>query len=511
MQNIYKHFSIIEIRTYDTETEKLLPKITDDVLTILNSIEQGIVIIGLDKNLLYLNDYTLHLTNHSKKEDLLGMPCYLSICTREKNGCPMIDQKKEHHTAECQLVARDKLRVEIIKTTTFVEYRGKKAILEFFFDITKQKTIERELASKNRFISSVFESLPHSFHIIDVKSAQVLMANKIAMGNFKEIHPGMTCFQLTHNRDEPCVDSDHQCPLNLVKETKKSVITRHTHYWHDGEAREYEVHGSPILNENGEVAQMIEYSIDITDRILAQKEKELLQKQVFQASKMASLSTLAAGIAHELNNPLTGIMGFAQIIQMQAKENEKLKTDAEKIITSALRMKTIIDQLSRFCSRADDYCLVKMDVTRVIKDSLILLNKLLVNKNIVLELKLMDNEFLILVDAMKLENVFHNLILNSKDAFESSGKIDDKKIIISTQNIGDNLLITYEDNAGGIPENIIGMVFDPFFTTKGVGGGVGIGLTIVHEIIKNHNGEISVSVDRSRGATIFKILIPKAK
>src|SRR3989339_171879 len=358
---------------------------------------------------------------------------------------------------------------------------------------------------------TVLESLPHPFYVIDANSYKILLANSAARGAQNFLNAQTTCYQLTHHRNTPCHEGEVNCPcpLETVKRTKKSFVIKHTHYVEDGVAREYEVHGHPIFDENGNVSKMIEYSLDITDRLVAQKEREILQKQIFHISKMASLTTLASGIAHELNNPLTGILGFAQIIEMQATGNEKLISNVSKIITSAMRMKAIIEQLGRFCVRPEDYRLQSIDLNKIIKSSLILLNKHLEHRNIIVELNLTEKECEVFGDDMKLENVFHNLILNSRAAFEKSSQTMEKKIVISSNIEGSNAIVTYMDNAGGIPAENIGRIFDPFFTTEEAGKGMGLGLSLVHEIIQGHKGEISVVSDCKKGITTFKISIPQ--
>ncbi len=130
-------------------------------------------------------------------------------------------------------------------------------------DITDYKKAEEQIKKQNEFFNIVIESLTHPFYIIDVKDYKVIMANSAS--NFGELTDDLTCYLLTHKRNEPC-SAEHPCPLEKIKETKKPVIMEHTHYDKEGKLKYYEVHGYPIFDSNGELIQIIEYNLDITER-----------------------------------------------------------------------------------------------------------------------------------------------------------------------------------------------------------------------------------------------------
>ena len=134
---------------------------------------------------------------------------------------------------------------------------------------------------RRRFLEHVIQSLAHPFYVIDADTFEVVMANAAAHANAGE--GGATCYALTHGRDVPCDGEEHACPLRMVKETRKQAVVEHRHCMADGELRIFEVHGFPVFDEAGNIIQMIEYSLDITERKHAEAERENLIHQLEKA------------------------------------------------------------------------------------------------------------------------------------------------------------------------------------------------------------------------------------
>ena len=131
------------------------------------------------------------------------------------------------------------------------------------------------------FMRLVIESLPHPFYVINVKDYTIALANKAA--RLGCLTPASTCYSLTHHSDRPCVDAGHPCPLAAVRQTRKSIVVEHLHYNQKGEARSMEVHAFPIFDADGELAQLIEYSLDITERRQLEREREQLVQELQEA------------------------------------------------------------------------------------------------------------------------------------------------------------------------------------------------------------------------------------
>ena len=133
-----------------------------------------------------------------------------------------------------------------------------------FEDITERVRAEEKIQGQIEFLNTVLESLTHPFYVIDANDYTVITANSASGLDLSKGE--RTCYALTHGRREPCDVSDHQCPLEVVRQTRKPTTIEHTHYDRDGNPRILEIHAYPILDSRGNVIQIIEYSLDITER-----------------------------------------------------------------------------------------------------------------------------------------------------------------------------------------------------------------------------------------------------
>jgi len=156
-------------------------------------------------------------------------------------------------------------------------------------DITEKTRIDEQIRQHSRMFENTIESLLHPFYVLDVKTFKIVMANK-ATAIYGDITEDSTCYALTHNKETPCVGSEHTCPIAEVRKTKKPVKLEHIHYDREGNPRNIEIHGYPIFDDNGEVIQMIEYGLDITERKKA--EEELLQANKRMKSDLESAAEI---------------------------------------------------------------------------------------------------------------------------------------------------------------------------------------------------------------------------
>lgn len=260
-------------------------------------------------------------------------------------------------------------------------------------------------------------------------------------------------------------------------------------------------------NEFGSLARLV---INYQDSI---KEKASMQAQLYQAGKMASLGTLGAGIAHELNNPLTAVLGYADIIHETIKndslKSDKIKQQVAAIITQAERMRVIINHIREF-SRAETGDKWKDEnINNIIGNTLILMRQQILNNGIELIENLDPKLPLVLCDQVKLESVIQNLLINARDAIKDLANSRRGRIEISTKFLTEtkSISISIKDNGTGLSQKVQEHIFEPFVTTKPVGSGTGLGLSLVFGIIKEHGGDITFNTDADKG-TEFTILLP---
>jgi C4-dicarboxylate-specific signal transduction histidine kinase len=246
-------------------------------------------------------------------------------------------------------------------------------------------------------------------------------------------------------------------------------------------------------------------------------EKTRQQSIIMQKSKLESLGELAAGIAHEINQPL-GIMALA-LENLQVKFNKGIATEKyrnEKInfvFENIFRIRKIIDHIRTFSRDSDTSTIGELDINRAVKRCLNLIGTQYLNHNIDIQLLLNDNTELAIGDTNAFEQVILNLLSNAKHSVdEKEAELIEvnyqKKITIKSFNKKDKVILIVEDNGLGIPKENINRIFDPFFTTKPEGVGTGLGLSIVFGIIKDMKGNIFVESEQSKFAR-FTIELPK--
>lgn len=236
-----------------------------------------------------------------------------------------------------------------------------------------------------------------------------------------------------------------------------------------------------------------------------------LESSLMQAQKMESLGLLTSHIIHDFNNLLSGIMGYASLLEKKIADNPKVKKYVTTIINSSERASTLINQLLNF-SRKKMAEKEILNINDLIKESLDFLAMNL--KVINLDIHLYQSQILLQADKTKISQILINLIINARDALENVPqpilRIKTDLVDISNQSNlldGQYAVIEISDNGSGISRENLNKIFEPFFTTKGQGRGTGLGLAIVREIIHDYNGQIEVNSEIGRG-TFFKILLP---
>lgn len=264
--------------------------------------------------------------------------------------------------------------------------------------------------------------------------------------------------------------------------------------------------------------QILFSSREITKRKKAQEDKNRLQEQLQQTQKLESIGTLAGGIAHDFNNILTVIIGLSELLLSEIDRSDPNYSNLETIHESGLRAAKLTEQLLLFSRKKDpEYEVININET--IHDLSKMLERL-IGENINMTNQLEKNLWDINGDKNQLEQVITNLVVNARDAMPNGGDLtirtknevieSDKAKTIPDIEPGEYILLSVEDTGHGISKDIQNKIFDPFFSTKEMTNGTGMGLSVVHGIIKNHNGLINVYSESGEG-TIFKIYLPRIR
>jgi signal transduction histidine kinase len=253
---------------------------------------------------------------------------------------------------------------------------------------------------------------------------------------------------------------------------------------------------SPIFNNNGEITGTVLVARDVT-------QQKRMEEQLILTDRLASIGELSSGIAHELNNPLTSVIGFSQLL-MEGDVPANMKEDLGIVYSEAQRAAVIVKNLLTFARK---HAPVKQlsQVNAVIEDVLRLRAYEQKVNNIEVENRLSPDLPEIMMDHFQIQQVFLNIIINAEFAMQEAHHKG--KLVITKEKLDGIIRISFADDGPGISKENLKHIFDPFFTTKEVGKGTGLGLSICHGIVTEHGGKIYARSEKGQGTT-FIIELP---
>lgn len=340
----------------------------------------------------------------------------------------------------------------------------------------------------NQLIQEYVMIIGADYRIIDINDnllKKLGLTKKDAVGQF--------CYKIAHKQSVPCSDKNHQCPLRKTLETKKPSQETHIHKGKNNKDIYYSISIYPLF-ENGEVIGTVELSRDITNDINVQK---ALMKQ----DKLVSIGRLSAGVAHEINNPLTTILTTSMLIQEDFDPDNPTYKELQTITDETLRCRKIVASLLDF-ARQTKPAKNFSKINDIAIECLQLTKKQAAFNNIAVKQNLSENIPGIYMDKDQIQQALINLILNAMEATNSGGRITITTVFEPQDEV---IEIAVSDTGEGIDEDHVDKIFDPFFTTKE--SGTGLGLAITHGIIEQHGGHIDVKSKSGRGTT-FTIRLP---
>ncbi|MBN2020656.1 MAG: hypothetical protein JW749_10585 [Sedimentisphaerales bacterium] len=258
----------------------------------------------------------------------------------------------------------------------------------------------------------------------------------------------------------------------------------------------------PFLKEEQSLLDAIARQIAfIVERQQAKEERAQLQKQLMHADRLATIGQLAAGVAHELNEPLSSILGFAQLAQRNPRLPEETVHDIQRIVTASLHAREVIKKLLLFARQTPTFK-GHVNLNNIVSEALGLFEHRFENEGIEMTYTFCPRMPEMTADAGQLTQVMVNLIANAIQAMPEGGKL---KVLTDVQDM--YVVCVVEDTGVGMTEEVLDRLFVPFFTTKEVNQGTGLGLPVVHGIIKSHGGKIEVKSKPGKG-TKFTIRLP---
>ena len=363
-----------------------------------------------------------------------------------------------------------------------------------------------EMLRSRSTLQALFDGITSPIYIVD--SDYQLVAVNLACARMAHVLPsaeadakareaerdallGRRCYQTLFGRQQPCPGCRMADTLHQGQGTQRAERRSDA----DGQPTEWEISTYPIRDEKGQVIQVIILNQDVTD-------KHRLETSLAQSEKLAAVGQLAAGVAHDINNPLSAIIANTQLLQRDLPPDDDRQESLELIAKAGDRALRVVRNLLDF-ARQDRYEFAATDVNNSLQSALDLIEHQLVTHSITLACDFAPDLPLIQASHDHLQSVWLNLLLNARDSFAGEAG----EIRISTRRQGDEISIIVIDTGMGIPPERLNRIFEPFYTTKKAGQGTGLGLSLCQRIVKRHGGRIQVESQVGHG-TAFTVSLP---
>ena len=481
---------------------------------ILDSLPYRIMVVNMDKTIERVNQTFLNEFNLTY-EGVLGKYCYdvryglEKSCGESGYSCCLlyleeIKEKKLISTFREFRGEKGEERVDVITVAPIYNERGDIVqIVEASRDVTARIKLEQEVEKSNTFFQNVIQSTVDGIVVVDTKG-NVLIFNegmeRLTGYNAREImeRGHLASF---YNIDVARANmmkmrSDEHGPVGKLNPTSMSITTK------DGEDIPVTLSASIIKIDEKEVGSVGVFT-DMREILKMRKDLEEAHFQLVQSEKIASVGKMAAGVAHEINNPLAGIMMYAELLKENFIDNSQHSKDIQEIIDQTLRCKKIVSELLEF-SRQTVGKASSFSIEQIITKTLNLLINQALFQDIEVKKIIQSDMPEMTGDLGQLQQVFTNLFINAADAMKGKGKLNISAKYDSSTNL---FITTVSDSGPGITKELRDKIFDMFFTTKPVGKGTGLGLSISQKIINLHGGNILVD-SPPEGGTRFIIELP---
>jgi PAS domain S-box-containing protein len=467
--------------------------------TILENIQDGYYEVDLKGNFTFFNDPICRILGYEERDELNGMN-HQRYTDRENTRKVCLAYNTVYRTGEpikgyaYEVIRKDgaKRYVEAsvsLLTDAAGHHVGFRGIIR---DITARRQMEAALWQSEREYRKLFENANDAILIFDPESEVILEANNKALdiyGVGKEEFIGMSLKTITTDSDQG------RQPIREALESGSPKNFETVHLRKDG--MPIDIFGSSTVIEYGGRKAVMTIARDVT-------EIKRLQQQLIQSEKLAALGQLVSGVAHELNNPLTSVIGYTQLLLARNQLDPRAAEQLEIVGNEADRARRIVRNLLSF-SRQHKPSRAEVDLNELLERTLELRAYEMKVNNISVCREPGDIPC-VLADEHQLQQVFLNIIINAEQAMQSDARAGE--LTVRTEMGASNRVkIVIADNGPGIPLQIIEKLFDPFFTTKPVGKGTGLGLSISYGIVKEHDGAIRVESEPGRGAR-FIIELP---
>jgi two-component system, NtrC family, sensor kinase len=490
-----------------------LPPETDWRLRVFDSLSFPTLILTPDHTIVSVNQ-KLQETYGLSREELIGktcreffkafegnedLPCSHQICPLDETlqdgiGHSMLRRIQHSDGSEHW---EDRVFSPILDDDGQVLY-----VIESIRDVTRSKALEKNLQDIRELLNRVLQSSASAIIAAD-REGHVLLMNRAA----EEL------FGYKFNTGDR-IEVSNLYPTGVARDIMKKLrddnyggrgklpVTRVEILTALGESIPVEMTAAIIYEDNQEAATMGVYN-DLRERLTAEKKLQEAQTQLAQAEKMASLGRLAAGVAHEINNPLTGILLYGNLVKEKIGKEHPLQSRLDCIIEDVERCRDIVKNLLAY-SRQSTTARDRFSLNDLVDEGLRLIRDQKLFINVTIQKELSPARMPVNADRNNMSQVVIILVMNALDAMNKKGILTLKTYRDDRQKKG---CLEISDTGTGIPEENLSRVFDPFFTTKGPGKGTGLGLSTAYGIVKDNNGDIFIKATGPKG-TSFLVELP---
>jgi two-component system NtrC family sensor kinase len=504
-----KTYAYIRDITERKKFEKDLKGSEEKLRNLFERVRHGLFISSKEGKFLDCNQALLDMLEYSTKEEFLKIDIAYDLYVNPEDRKAFQERtERDGYVKDMEVQFKKKNGEKITVLLTGHPIKNEKGEVVGYqginLDISERKRIENELREANEFFMNLIESSVDGIIAADMKGnififnrgAEALIGYNaeevIGKLHITKIYPEGVAKEIMKKLRSPEYGGAGKfipSQLNVVNKF--------------GEEIHVQLSAALIYNGKGQEIASVGIFTDLRPRLNMEKKLQETHLQLVSSEKMASLGKLAAGIAHEINNPLGGILIYSSLMMEDLSEEDSRRGDLARIVQEAGRCKEIVKSLLEF-ARQTEPKMEPTDINRAINDGLFFLVNQALFHNIQIVKKL--DPFLPFVqgNASQLKQVLMNIIVNAAEAMHDSGTLT-----ITTSPAPDRktVFVEFMDTGEGIPEENLTRIFDPFFTTKEVGKGTGLGLATSYGIVEDHGGKISVKSKVGEGTT-FTIELP---
>jgi len=469
---------------------------------LFETLQEGIYVTTPAGAILDVNPALVRMLGYDSKAELLArsVPEVFIDRAERKTLMKAVNEAPLPEAREITLARKDGSTIICLNTASairdasgeVIRYQGS------LTDITERRSIERRLHRQQEFASRLVDSFPDLILVVDAVGKYTFVSPRVreVLGYEPEETSDMELGGRTHPDERLALATVYGNVLS-GKEVFASLELRVRHK--DGEWRRLRCHFSPLANERGQIEGVVMSCRDVT-------ELKRLEDQLIQAEKLAAMGQMLAGVAHELNNPLTAILGVTELLRERQGFDESAKRQLELTHRQARRAARIVQNLLEFARPASPQK-KPLDVNSLIERTLQLHEHSLRRNNVLVDFKPQPGLPGVIGDGNQLIQIFLNLITNAEQAIREVRETG--RIQIRLSQYAGKILVTVQDDGVGIRPEALPRLFDPFYTTKRPGGGTGLGLSICLSIVKEHGGTIEAEA-LPAGGSAFTVYLPIA-